>query len=59
MSTNSGTIRLGLRENLGQFSLQVVAVLTLLSSLHVASRMRETHSAASRQNVAAVSQVVD
>ncbi len=40
-------------------AIQVVAVLTLLSGLHVAIRMRETHPAASRQNVAAVSRVVD
>jgi len=40
-------------------AIQVVAALTLLSGLHVAIRMRETHSAASRQNVAAVSRSVD
>ncbi|HYU47878.1 MAG TPA: MFS transporter [Terriglobales bacterium] len=40
-------------------AIQVVAVLTLLSGLHVAIRMRETHSVASRQNVAAVSRSVD
>ena len=40
-------------------AIQVVAVLTLLSGLHVAIRMRETQAATSRQSVAAVSQPVD
>jgi MFS family permease len=40
-------------------AIRVVAVLTLLSGLHVAIRMRETHAAASRQTGAGDSQVAD
>jgi MFS family permease len=40
-------------------AIEVVAVLTLLSGLHIAIRMRETHPPASQPNVEAVSRVLN